>query len=153
VEGQLIDSKTEEFIPASGGRAVPAGDAIHDMSIRLVFDDDMVIRDVATRTRAAPYAVCPDGGKALQSLRGVRIGHGWSREVRSRLGGVLSCTHLVEMLIPLATTAVQSLGVSRVGRPDPLDAEGRPRTIDSCIAYAESGELVRLRWPQYHRST
>jgi hypothetical protein len=69
--------------------------------------------------------------------------------VRSRLAGARSCTYLMELLIPLATTAIQSLVVPRRGRPDTVDATGRPVKIDSCYAYGAEREPVR--WPQFHR--
>ena len=151
VEASVIDRKPHEFAPASGGRTVPAGEPVHDMGVRLVFDENMVVHDVQTFTRAAPYAVCPEGGRALQSLKGVRMAGGWGREVRTRLGGAASCTHLMELLMPLATTAYQSLGGSREGRPEPVDATGRPKKIDSCYAYGAERDLVLQRWPQFHR--
>jgi len=76
---------------------------------------------------------------------------GWNKEVRSRLGGSRSCTHLMELLMPLATTAFQSLGSNLEGRTEPVDANGRPRKIDSCYAYAAERELVLQHWPQFHR--
>jgi len=151
VEGQVTDRKPCDFTATSGGDVVSAHEPIHDMGVRLVFDDDMRVHDVHTFTRAAPYAACPEGGRALQALKGVRMVSGWSREVRDRLGGARSCTHLKELLIPLATTAVQSLSAVRAGRPETLDANGRPIKIDSCYAYAAEGELVLHRWPQFHR--
>jgi len=152
VEGRVTDHKPHDFTPASGGRVVPLGQPVHDMGVRLVFDDEMVIHDVLTFTLAAPYDACPEGGRALQSLKGLRMASGWSREVRIRLGGSLSCTHLMELLIPLATTAVQSMSATRTGRPEPVDATGRPTKIDSCYAYGAERELVLHRWPQFHRS-
>jgi hypothetical protein len=153
VEGRVVDRKPHDSTPPSGGRFVPAHEPIHDMGVRLVFDEDLTIHGVQTLTLASPYAPCPEGGRALQSLKGVRMASGWSREVRSRLGGARSCTHLMELLIPLATTAIQSLTVPRRGRPDTLDASGRPIKIDSCYAYAAERELVLTRWPQFHRPT
>jgi hypothetical protein len=124
---------------------------MHDMGVRLVFDENMVVHDVQTFTDAAPYEACPAGGLALQELKGLRMTSGWSREVRSRLAGARSCTHLVELLVPLATVAFQSLSALRRGHPDQLDATGQPTKIDSCYAYAAEGELVRRRWPTFHR--
>lgn len=149
VEGRVIDSKTSEFVHPTPGRTVPAGELIHDMGVRLIFDEQMVVRDVETFTHSAPYAACPEGGRALQSIIGMRMGSGWSREVRARLGGARSCTHLMEILGPLATTAYQSLGFLRVTQPEKLDAEGRPVQIDSCYAYAADGAVVLRRWPQF----
>jgi hypothetical protein len=152
IEGRVTDRKPYDFVPGGGGRPVPANEPIHDMGVRIVFDDEMLVHDVQTFSEAYPYAACPGGGQALQSLKGARISSGWSREVRSRLSGAKSCTHLVELLIPLATAAIQSLSVVKRNRPEPLDATGRPRKIDSCYAYAAEGELVRIHWPQFHRS-
>lgn len=152
VEGRVTDTKPNDFAPGAGaGEVVPAHAPIHDMGVRLVFDLDMVIHGVETFMDATPFPVCLGGGLALQSLKGVRIGNGWSREVRSRLGGAASCTHLMEILIPLATTAFQTMITERRDRPEPLDANGRPRKIDSCYAYGAHTEVVQRRWPQFHR--
>jgi hypothetical protein len=150
VEGRVVDRKPQDF-QAVGGRAVPANAPVHDMGVRLAFDDEMTVREVMTFTDAAPYLDCPGGGAALQALKGLRMTSGWSREVRNRIGSASSCTHLVELLIPLATTAFQSLSALRRGRPDRLDAAGRPTKIDSCYAYAAERDLVRRRWPEFHR--
>jgi hypothetical protein len=57
----------------------------------------------------------------------------------------------MELLMPLATAAFQSLSVPRAGRPEPVDAAGRPKKIDSCYAYAAERDVVLQRWPQFHR--
>ena len=41
-------------------------------------------------------------------LTGINIGSGWMKEVMKRIGGVLGCTHLVELLRPVATPAYQT---------------------------------------------
>ena len=151
VEGRVTDRKAHDFTPASGGPVLRAGDPLHDMGVRIVFDDSMVVHEVHTFTEAAPYHACPEGGRAFQSLKGLRIAAGWSGEVRRRLSGARSCTHLMELLIPLATTAIQTMIQLRMSRPEPLDEDGRPKKIDSCYAYAADGEVVARRWPQFHR--
>jgi DUF2889 family protein len=151
IEGRVTDRKPHDLRPASGGRQVPANEPIHDMTVRLVFDDELRVHDVETLTQAAPYSRCPEGGRALQALKGLRMVSGWSNEVRRRLGGAQSCTHLMELLIPMATAAFQSLSAVTRGRPDALDATGRPRKIDSCYAYGAEQEIVRVRWPEYYR--
>jgi len=140
-------------VPVSyGGRTVPAGEAIHDMGVRLVFDDHMVVHEVQTFTLAAPYTLCDGGGAALQSLKGLRMASGWNQEVRKRLGEWRSCAHLRELLGPMATAAFQSLGALRMTQPDRLDATGRPTKIDSCYAYGAQLEIVKMRWPEFHRA-
>ena len=154
VEGRVTDQKPHSFTPASADHTVPAYEAIHDMGVRLVFDKTLLVHEVHTFTDAAPYKVCPEGGNALQALKGIRIGPGWNSEIRRRLSGERSCTHLRELLMPLATTAIQSMSALRSGEPETLDDDGRPKKIDSCYAYAADGELVRKRWPEfYHPSS
>ena len=150
VEGRVVDRKPHDF-HAVEGRLVLAQEPIHDMGVRLVFDERMVVHDVRTFTDAAPYAACPLGGLALQRLKGLRMASGWSRGVRERLGGAASCTHLRELLVPMATAAFQSLSALRANRPDEVDATGRPSKIDSCYAYGAERDLVRRRWPAFHR--
>jgi hypothetical protein len=151
IEGRVTDRKPHDLLLASGGRQVPANEPIHDIGVRLVFDAELLVHGVETFTEAAPYARCPEGGRALQSLKGLRMTSGWSQEVRRRLGGAQSCTHLMELLVPMATAAFQSLSAVTKGRPEKLDATGRPRKIDSCYAYGAQREIVRVRWPEYYR--
>jgi Protein of unknown function (DUF2889) len=151
VEGRVVDRKPDDFTPYSGGRHVPAGEPVHDMGVRLVYDDQLRVHDVSTFTDASPYAHCPEGGRALLSLKGLRMTSGWSNEVKSRLRGARSCTHLMELLIPMATTAFQSLSATGLTRVDRRDVTGRPVKIDSCYAYGAQRELVRRMWPEYYR--
>ena len=45
----------------------------------------------------------------FQRLVGLRIKSGWTQKVKELLGGVEGCTHLVELLGPVATTAFQTI--------------------------------------------
>ena len=149
IEGHLTDRKTTA-IAVPQGRPVPAGEPIHEMWIRLTVDEDLLVHDVCAVTDHSPYPACPAAAAALAGLRGLRIAAGWTAEVRRRFGGRAGCTHLTELLGPVATTAYQTLSTVRMARPEELDAEGRPRRIDSCFAYAADGDLVRQRWPDHH---
>ncbi len=151
VEGRVIDRKSCDFSPLLGGRHVAAGEPVHDMGVRIVFDDQMVVREIETFTDAAPYRVCPGGGEALRSLMGLRISTGWAKVVRERLSGAASCTHLMQLLMPLATVAFQTMSSVRQAEPLRRDATGRPVKIDSCFAYGAGSELVREHWPEFHR--
>lgn len=151
VEAQLTDRKTLDFAPPSGGRHVAAGETIHDHGLRVIFGDDMVIREIQTAIRAYPYRECPRGGEVFQALVGLRIGAGWSSELRKRLPSGDSCTHLKEMMLPLASAAFQTVYSVRTNHVGEVDANGKPRKIDSCYAYGASRELVRLQWPAFHQ--
>ena len=151
IEARVIDRKPTDFLVETGGRFVPANEPLHNLGLRLVFDEDLLVRAVETFTSAAPYAECPEGGRALQSIVGERMARGWSSVVRAKLAGARTCTHLMELLIPIATVAYQSTAVHRAAKPARTDTTGRPATIDSCYAYRVQGELVLRRWPNFHR--
>lgn len=146
VEGRLVDRKSTDF-QSLHGRSVAAGEPVHEMWVRMTVDEDLVVHDILAVTDSAPYPVCPAAAAAVASLRGLRIAAGWTAEVRRRLGGRTGCTHITELLGPLATTAYQTLSQVRHGHSEQRDAEGRPIRIDSCFAYAADGDLARQRWP------
>ena len=150
VEGTVVDRKPHDIGSPGGFKFVPAGEPIHDMGVKLVFDSDMVVREVTTFTSSAPHDACFSAGPTLQALNGLRMAAGWRSEVRQRLAGAKSCTHLMELLFPMATVAFQTLTLVRAGRPDPLDPEGEPVKIDSCFAYASDGDVVKRRWPGFY---
>ena len=148
-EAVLVDRKPFDLvIPDS--KTVPAGVSVHDMTVTLVFDAEMIVHEVRSVTSAAPFGECMAGGKSLQSLKGLKIAGGWSRAVRECLRRMDVCTHLAELLIPLGTTATKALTLARLAAPDLLDEIGRPKKIDSCYAYRAGGALVMKRWPAFH---
>ena len=69
--------------------------------------------------------------------------------MKELLGGAQGCTHLAELLGSVATTAFQTLSPVRLARPEVRNG-GAPVKIDSCYAYASTGELVRRRWPEFY---
>lgn len=148
IEAHMLDTKTEA-ITVGGGRVVAPGKPIHDMAVRLVVDADLNVVDIVACTDAAPHGICQGATLSLQRMKGVRIGPGWSKAIRERLAGRKGCTHLTELLKPLATVAFQTLWKARENQPDAVDAAGKPRKIDSCHAYASDREVVQLRWPMH----
>lgn len=146
IEGRITDVKSHPLHTPGNDAPLPAGVPIHDMSVRLVIDEELRIIDVIAVTDAGPYGDCPAAAGALATLRGAQIGRGWTTKVKALIGPE-SCTHLVELLIPMATVAYQTLAPERFARVDTLDAAGRPTKIDSCYAYASQRELVLKRWP------
>lgn len=152
IEGHLVDTKAYAFPNAWRGTLEP-GDPVHEMRLRLTVDDSFTVREVAAATDASPYAVCPTITPAFQALVGLQIGPGWSRAVRERLGGVRGCTHLVELLGPIATTAFQSIypillgGREHSGGTAP---ETPPKLLNTCHAYRADGEIVRRIWPTHY---
>ncbi|MFQ5959219.1 MAG: DUF2889 domain-containing protein [Alphaproteobacteria bacterium] len=149
IEARLTDAKTYPFTNTHRGEIAP-GEPLHDMWLRLTLDDDFVIRAVEAATDAAPFGVCADITPRFAALEGLAIAPGWSRKVRGLVGGAKGCTHLLELLRPVATVAHQTIWSSR-GKRKPGDApRRRPGYINSCHALSSVGEVVRQHFPEWY---
>lgn len=149
IEGHLIDTKSYAFTNMERGELKP-GDPVHEMWLRVTIDEGMVIRDIEASTEASPYRICPEVAPGFAQLKGLRIGPGFHRAVAERLGGNKSCTHIVELLRPLATTAYQTLAVLMKKREAERPQGRKPWIIDTCYAHRSDGEKVRERWPEFY---
>jgi len=152
VEAHLEDRRAKAF-KIEHGRDVQAGHLLHDMAIRLVIDLDFVIIDAFASIDSSPFEVCSNAAPTIEAIKGLRIEPGWSTKIRERLSGARGCTHIRELLGPMATVAIQSLYEVRQMQPEPVDATGKPRKIDSCFAYSHDREIVMKRWPHYFRGS
>ena len=158
IEGHITDVKTYGFGNHHRGE-IPAGAPVHDMWLRLTVDDRLTIHAVEAVTDSSPYAACPEVAPNFAGLAGLRIRPGFQAEVRKRLGGTQGCTHLVELLVPLATTAFQTVfpyrererRLQRKAQAAPRQTpRRRPPLLDSCHAFASDGDLVKRYWPEFY---
>lgn len=159
IEGHITDVKTYPFDNEDRGRIEP-GDPVHDMWMRLTVDDSFTIHAVEAVTDKSPFHICGAITPNFQRLVGLRIGPGWNRAVKERLGGVHGCTHLVELLGPVATTAYQTmsgiLAREKKERLRQMREQGvepppeRPRLLNTCHAFASDSPVVRRYWPDHY---
>ena len=149
VEGHLIDTKSYPFPNSVRGQIGP-GEPIHDMWLRLTLDDALCVIKAEAATLASPFSVCPAITPAFAKLAGLTIGPGWRRAVQARLGGVQGCTHLVELLGPIATTAVQTIHTWRARHQPAAASERSPAHLDGCHALARDGDVVREHYPRWY---
>jgi len=149
IEGRLIDVKTYPFPNEDRGGAIEAGDPLHDMSIRLTVDDEFLIHDVQARTDRSPFGLCPAITERYRQLIGVRVGPGWSLKLRELFGGISGCTHMTELLGPVATTLFQTIYGRRYDQDDAKPPEDRPPplVLNTCHALASTSPVVKKRWP------
>lgn len=152
VEAHLVDRKPFDAPRFASPDPVPAGQPRHDMWVRLTVDDQLVVRGVEAASDETPYSVCKEAESTLSVMVGERIASGWSSKVKERLRGAASCTHLMELLIPLATTALQGIrGMNVTLNGMAVDANGVPRKLETCYAYGRSSEHVKMLWPEHYR--
>ena len=144
LEGQVVDKKP--FDTAMRDQPRPAGMPIHDLWLRLTVNNSF---EVVAAEAAMPQPAYPDCVGAVpnfSALEGLKIGPGWNKQVRERVGGTKGCTHLIEMMAQLATVAVQSLW----GQVFDDEGEGPDATtsqLDACWGYRSNGEVIRRYFP------
>ncbi len=164
IEGRITDEKSYDHANEWRGALKP-GDFVHDMSIRLTVDARFTIVDVEAVTDKSPYRMCSDIAPDFKKLIGLRIGGGFHRAVRERLGGIHGCTHIVELLGPVATTTFQTVSSgkarelerahrAKAGASPEAEIAGKPRrkpyVIDTCHAWAADGAVVKRWAPDFY---
>jgi hypothetical protein len=145
IEGQIIDTKTYDFPNDDRGGVVRAGESVHHMTVRITIDDQMAICDAEVAIDYAPFAVCSVIAPNFKDMIGMRIGQGFKKELMTKFGGRLGCTHVVELMGPIATTAFQTL----TAKARKIIGDRKPPMIDRCHALASDGEAVAKHWPQW----
>jgi len=143
IEGRVVDTKAHPFRRLLADEDAPPGHALHDITVRLVLDETLYVRSAEASMPGTPFAICSRAAPSLQALVGLSIGKGWNKRVRELLGGITSCTHIVELLGPMATTVLQGMTPLRIASAG-QDGQGTQHRfrIDSCYAFAADREVV-----------
>ena len=152
IEGHMVDTKTYSFPNEDRGGIIQAGQPLHEMWIRLTVDDHFQIHDVEACTDAAPFNLCPAITDRYRQLIGARIGPGWSLRIKELFTGVQGCTHMTELLGPVATAFLQTLYGQRYDEEDAKPAAERaaPPVLNTCHALASHSPVVKKRWPRVY---
>lgn len=150
IEARMSDVKSYSM-ENHDRKTIAAGEPLHEMRIRMaIIPETMEITACEAAMDATPYAICPQIAPQMERLVGLKIGKGFLRAAAQRVGGVEGCTHLRELLQPVATVAYQtrySLQVHAIdGKMRRGEADSGPGLLNSCYSYAETSQVVaRLR--------
>ncbi len=159
IEGRLVDIKPFDWINKDRDGCIAAGEPLHDMAIRLTIDLDFLIHDVDAVIDLAPQNVCSEISGSYKKLIGHHIGPGWAKLTKSLFGNISGCTHLRELLGPVASTSYQALVKPRFIREqaklgnqlgDDALIFGSPEVVNTCHAWGASRPAVKEFWPDYY---
>lgn len=148
IEAELTDHKTYDFPSEFRGTVTPDS-PVHHMKVRITITPDFEIIAAEAITIAGPYKVCPTANDVFDKLVGLTIGPGWRRKVAAAISGRHGCTHISELMGPVATIAYQTY-YGEMGRRNrgpqansgsetnsPASSAGANNTlVNSCVAYA-----------------
>ncbi|MCF8198501.1 MAG: DUF2889 domain-containing protein [Sulfuritalea sp.] len=154
IEATLSDVKGQE-VKFRSRPSVQVGETMHRMSVTLTIDSDYTIQDVKAETEQAPWAMCGGTDPAYRGLIGLRIGAGFSQQVRKVMGGTHGCTHVTELVLQAANTYMQASWPDRIARQMEVDQDPRkwPDTstltfLNHCHAWREDGETLVQEYPE-----
>lgn len=148
IEGLLIDTKPTPLQMHT--KTLPAEAPIHQMRVRMTIDRERNIIDVQAFSEHTPYPDCTEVEAGYRQLIGLRIEPGFTREVKRLFRGTQGCSHMTELLLPMASTAFQVIwGEGEFG--DAVDAAGsgrRTSPLGGCHALRLDGQIVKTHFPQ-----
>lgn len=152
IEAHMTDTRTYDcaYDDFHRGGMIKAGEPVHDMWLCLTIDLDFRIHDARASSDQTPFAICPRAADEINALIGLRIGRGWMKQVRERIPIRKSCTHLIDLLGPIAATAYQTLHAALEEREARQPSHQKPPILDTCLALDSGGEVVKNRWPEFY---
>lgn len=157
IEAHLTDIKTYHIENQFRGGIEP-GEALHEMLVRLTVNNQFQIVNAEAVTDNSPFKMCPNITNVYKELIGINIGVGWRRAINEKVRGRKGCTHITELLQQLATVSFQTMmGNIQKERTqdDKNDKEKhfKPMVLNSCHAWAEDSEVVKMHFPEYYKET
>ena len=152
IDVHMVDTRTYDCSYDQFHRdgLIRAGEPVHDMWLRFTIDIDFEIRDVQATSDQTPFGICPRAADSMRELIGLRIGYGWLRQARERVGPDISCTHLMDLLGQLAATAYQTLHAELEARERQRESREKPPILDTCLALSSHGPVVKNLWPEFY---
>ncbi len=149
VEGHLTDVKPFEHQMMDGLRR--AGEPVHDLWLRISLDDNFVVMEVEACMDRGAHDLCPGAEPNFARLIGLQIGPGWNKKIKAAMSPGLGCTHIIEMLAQMATTAMQASWSRKPGEqldmPPAKERQMEPRMLNACFPYRQSSPWVKEHFP------
>ena len=155
IEGRLLDTKAYDFA-AEDNEVVTSGTPIHDLKIRMTVTDRLEVTAIEACIDSSPFpGTCPHIAKKYEEVVGMKIGPGWTRSLKEKFEGPNGCTHMTELLGPMATTAFQTI-VPFLARERAQRASGnlaigmKPHAkalLNTCHTFRVDGPIAKRFFP------
>ncbi len=144
VEGRLEDTRHVPIYTSSDNLLDPG--PVHGMTVRfLIGEMPPRILETEVQMDQVPMDECPEAAKSVSSLVGLTISYGYSKTVKSKLGGVKGCVHMTSLILAMAGAALQGWANSQRRQAVPSPARGYITEYikNSCLAWREDGPLYK----------
>jgi hypothetical protein len=148
IEGRIVDTKPYRFPNRDRGGWIEADEALHDMSVRITINIDLEVVDADAVIDSSPYLYCHSIASIVKNLIGLKIAPGWTSKSKAAMGSNAGCTHLTELLGPVATTAIQTISSEKSSRSKQQGTSKSSAFLNSCHSLADTSPVVKLHWPE-----
>lgn len=150
IEGHLVDVKDHSIQSKERNNGtIPAGEPIHDMALRITIDLDLNIIDAEASMDFTPFRHCKGITEAYRQLIGVQIKPGFTKVCKDLFSGASGCTHLLELLGPIATAAYQATYQERETEDNWKPGNPLPPVMNTCHTWNQKSPVVREHWPHF----
>lgn len=153
IEAYLLDTKTFTMMNKIEPDKVflEAGAPLHEMSIRITVDLELNILDAVASMDETPLPGCDNIAASYKQLIGLQIAPGFTRTTKELFSGTQGCTHLLELLGPLATAAFQATHQERENAANFWqDGDVPPPMLNTCHTLDSKGPVVQETWPHFY---
>ena len=151
IDAHITDIKTRDVHLASGLR--PAGEPIHDLSLRITVDTQFNIVDAVAASDRVPYpGYCDVIGPVYKKLIGMNLLKNFRLRAQDVLGGVMGCTHITDLSAHLPTAAIQAFAGDVFDPNEASQASGKsdkPFQLDRCHSLRTDGPAVAKFYPRW----
>ena len=154
VDAQMQDHKMQDITLADELR--PVGTPLHDMVMRVTFDNTLTVVAVEDKTLSAPYMLqCKTINSAYGKMVGLNVLKGFRAAMKERFADTAGCTHLTELANIMPTVVVQGIGTelarrARILEKDEGTPSKKPFQLDKCHALNSGSEVARLYYPKWY---
>ena len=156
IEAELIDTK-HYTVPNQDRGYIEPGKPIHNMKVIITLDKEMVIKDANALTIYSPFNICKYANNNFKKIIGLQIKSGWRNKALKLIGNINGCTHISELLTPIATTAFQTIKgheakINRKKKKYNESTKRKPALLGTCHAFNPKSEVVKRFWPEWHEN-
>lgn len=146
VHGVLKDLRHVNIFDITGKMLEPG--VIHHMDVKLlIHSNPLTIEAAEAKMLHVPMDECHDTLDTIDQLIGVQIKSGFSKKIRTIMGGNRGCTHLCQLINTMSQEIVQGwlTHKSRKKFPAPKDMDSfkeKAYLIDSCRLWTKDGPKI-----------
>lgn len=143
VEGCLADHRWQEFHLETGEKRRPG--IFHHMIIHwLVNKQTLLIEDIDVTMPAVPDDGCLEIIGSIEPVKGLSVARGFTSKVKALGGNGKGCTHIIELLISMAGSAVQGYVAYRQHESLMSKTDIMNMCENTCWTWRSDGPVVSL---------